>query len=215
MKWRIRNNCWLFVWACCLLIPAVAIAGAYEDVLNAVQAKDLDKVSQLLLRGMDVNTSDPAGNTLVMLAARNGDTPMLEFLLKNKPNILKKNKYGDTALLLAAFQGNLSNVKALVEAGADLEADGWTPLIYASFEGRSDVVAYLLTLDVDIDAQSDTGITALMAATRNNHVEVVKLLLDQEADIDLKNQNNQTALDMAIAAGYGDIVALLIVAGQH
>ena len=215
MKWCIRNNCWLLAWACCSLISAAAIAGAYEDMLNAVQAKDLDKVNQLLLRGMDINTSDPVGNTLIMLAARNGDAPMVELLLKSHPNILKKNKYGDTALLLAAFQGNLRNVKALVEAGADIEPDGWTPLIYASFEGWRDVVAYLLSQDVDIDAQSDTGFTALMAATRNNHVELVKLLLDQDADIDLRNQNNQTALDMAIAAQHVDIAALLKAAGEH
>jgi len=208
-------RCQLLVCFCCLLLPLPANAGAYEDMLGAVQARDVEKLSQLLRRGMDVNTTDPAGNSLIMLAARNGDFRTLEYLLKNNPNLHKQNKYGESAMLLAAFAGSLQSVKALVEAGAEIDPDGWTPLIYAAFEGHAAVVRYLLTLDIDIDAQSDTGITALMAACRNNRIEIVRILLEQDADLDLQNQSKQTALDLAVSGGYTDIVALLGTAGKQ
>lgn len=197
----------LFIGA--FLAPVVAFAGAYEDMLRAVSMRDADQVNQLLQRGMDVNTSDPMGNTLLMLAARNGDFQTLELLLRNRANVLKQNKYKDTALMLSAYQGNLQCVTALVEAGAEIDPDGWTPLIYAAFEGHAGIVRYLLTLNIDIDAQSDTGITALMAASRHNHLEIVKILLEHEADASLANQDHQTALDMAMKAGYPEIVTIL------
>jgi len=75
-----------------ILVPFVAIAGAYEDMLKAVNQRDSVKVSHLLQRGMDVNTTDPMGNTLLMLAARNGDFHILEVLLTNSANILKKKQ---------------------------------------------------------------------------------------------------------------------------
>ncbi|TRZ69129.1 MAG: ankyrin repeat domain-containing protein, partial [Rhodocyclaceae bacterium] len=73
------------------LLPVSASAGVYEDMLNAVKTKDIGKVSNLLQRGMDVNTSDPSGNSLLLLAAQNGDLAILELLLRNKANILTKN----------------------------------------------------------------------------------------------------------------------------
>ena len=190
-------------------MPCIAGAGAYEDMLSAVGMKDTDKVRRLLQRGMDPNTSDPIGNTLLMQAARNGDYQTLDLLLKNKANVLKVNKYRDSALMLAALNGCLPCVRALTEADAEIDPEGWTPLIYAAFEGHVDVVRYLLELDIDVDAQSDTGITALMAASRNNHVDIVKLLLERDADVFLKNQNDQTALDIATVAGNAEVAAAL------
>ena len=190
-----------------------AHSGAYDDMLKAVNTHDADQVSALLRRGMDVNTTDPDGNTLLMLAARNGDSQILEILLRNKPNILKINKYGDSALMLAALRGSLVNVKALVLAGSDTAPEGWTPLIYAAFEGHLEIVAYLLTLEIDIDAQSANGISALMAASRNGHLEIVGILLEQGADANLVNQDDKTALGMALARKHTDIVSLLQKAG--
>ena len=205
MKRRLR----ILLLIAVLISPVLAFAGAYEEMLSAVTMRDADKVGQLLQRGMDVNTSDRMGNTLLMLAARNGDIKTLDLLLRNRANILKKNKYMDTALMLASLQGCLQCVTALVQAGAEINPDGWTPLIYAAFEGHAGIVRFLLTLDIDVDAQSDTGFTALMAASRHNHLEIVKILLEHDADSSLTNQDNVTALDMAIKAGHSVMVTIL------
>lgn len=191
------------------------LAGVYDDMLNALTTKDVGQVRSLLLRGMDVNTTDQNGNSLLMLAAQNGDFPMLEMLLRNKPNILRKNKYGDSALMLAAIRGDLKSVVALVAAGAEIDPEGWTPLIYAAFEGQTEVVRFLLTLDIDIDAQAANGMTALMAAARNGNLEIVRILLEQEADVHLVNQDGKTALELARIGKHAEIVGLLENAGRR
>lgn len=186
-----------------------AYSGIYDDMLRAINLHDTVQVSILLRRGLDIDTTDPDGNTLLMLAARTGDNQTLEILLKNRANVLKVNKYGDSALMLTALHGDMQSVKALVAAGADPDPKGWTPLIYAAFEGRKEIVAYLLTLGIDINAQSANGISALMAASRNGHLEVVKLLLEQGADLSLVDQDGKTALEMALAGQHLEVANLL------
>ncbi|MCX7172498.1 MAG: ankyrin repeat domain-containing protein [Proteobacteria bacterium] len=195
------------------LIPGLAFAGVYDDILNAVSRQDVGKVSDLLKRSVDVNTTDQEGNSLLMQAARNGDFPILEILLRNKANVLSINKYGDSALMLAALQGQLRSVEALVAAGAELDPEGWTPLIYAAFEGHTEIVRFLLTQDIDIDAQAENGMTALMAGSRHGHLEIVKILLEHDADVNLVDQRSLTAKDMASKAGNVEVVDELVKAG--
>jgi ankyrin repeat protein len=204
-----------FTWILSLAMFSNAIAGAYEDMISAVNGKDTETVSRLLQRGMDVNTSDSLGNTLLMLAARNGDLPSLEILLRNKSNTLKQNSYKDTAILLAAARGHLQCVAALVDAGAEIDSPGWTPLIYSAFEGYADMVRYLLMRGANVNAQSETGMSALMVASRNNHIAIVRILLEKKADLGLINQQRQTALNMAEAAGNFEIARLLKDSENH
>lgn len=198
------------------LITGSAFAGVYDEMLNAVNNQDIGSVKDLLQRGVDVNTTDPEGNSLLMQAARNGDIPMLELLLTNKANVLSKNKYGDSALMLAALQGHLKSVVALASAGAEIDPEGWTPLIYAAIGGHAEILRFLLILDIDIDAQAENGLTALMAASRYGHLEIVQILLDHDADTSLVNQNDLTAKDIASKSGNMEIANRLapMVAGR-
>jgi ankyrin repeat protein len=53
-----------------LLLPALASAGAYEDMEEALISADTPWAIQLINRGMDVNSVDAAGNTLLMQAVQ-------------------------------------------------------------------------------------------------------------------------------------------------
>lgn len=196
---------WRFLTIATFLITGSAFAGVYDEMLNAINNQDIGSVKDLLQRGVDVNMTDPEGNSLLMQAARNGDIPILELLLTNKAKVLSKNKYGDSALMLAALQGHLKGVVALASAGAEIDPEGWTPLIYAAIGGHAEIVRFLLTLDIDIDAQAENGLTALMAASRYGHLEIVQILLEHDADTSLVNQNDLTAKDIASKAGNMEI----------
>jgi len=201
-----------------LICPVLASAGALDDLLKAVNNNETEVVVEFLQRGMDVNTVDVEGNTLLMLAVRKGNDPLVEFLINNRAGLLKKNKYGDSALMLAAVNGDINIVRKLVGAGVKADehrsGPGWTALIYAAFGGHAEIVRFLLENDADVDAQAGNGMTALMAACRNGHLEVVRLLLEYEADVDLLNQNNASALDLALANKHEKIAELLRVAGE-
>lgn len=206
---------WSFLILAVIQASSVAFAGVYEDMSNAVDLHDTGTVGDLLQRGVDVDTTDPEGTSLLMRAARNGDSSTLELLLRKRAKVLIRNKYGDSALLLAALRGHLRCVTLLVSAGAETDPEGWTPLIYAALEGHTEIVRFLLTLDIDIDAQAENGMTALMAASRNGHLEVVRILLEHDAAVGLVDQHNLTAIDLATRAGNREIADVLGRAGTH
>lgn len=96
----------------------MAIGGAYEDAMVAVRGERADIVVNLVRRGLDPNTADISGTTLLMVAARNGNAALLDFLLRSGANAMNQNMYGDTVIGLAALHGHERGVQRLGDAGA-------------------------------------------------------------------------------------------------
>lgn len=177
-------------------------AGAYEDIIVAANQSNTEVVVGLLNRGMDVNTADATGTTLLMIAARTGNELLLDFLLKNKSNILKKNKYGDSAIAIAAIGGRLDMVRKLADHGAEIDGSGsWSPLQYAAFGGRAEIIAYLVERGADVNRKAPNGQTALMLAVKQGHLAAIRGLLENRARVDLIDPDGNTALGLAIATG--------------
>jgi ankyrin repeat protein len=124
---------------------------------------------ELLDKGMDVNSVDPAGNTLLMQTVQRNNKDFFEHLLQRRARLNVRNRNGETALSLAAYKGNLPFVKRLVEAGADVNLYGWSPLIYASFNGHKTTVEYLLKQGRQRQCKTENGSTALLFAARFGH----------------------------------------------
>ena len=64
-----------------LLLPLTALAGAYEDMEEAMIRKDSASVIALLDRGMDVNTVSRTGDTLLIQAIRQEMPELVDKLL--------------------------------------------------------------------------------------------------------------------------------------
>ena len=84
----------------------------------------------------------------------------------------KANTDGCTPLLIAAYNGHLNVVQALVAAEADVDKaktdDGRTPLWTAAYEGHLDVVQALVAAKADVNKAAGEW-TPLRIATQNNH----------------------------------------------
>ena len=206
---RLARPLKLVFWMFCLGIACPAWSGVYDEILLAARDNRTEQVIDLVRRGMDPNTSDPSGTTLLMFAASNGNDLLLDFLLRNRVNPLKYNKYGDTALAVAALRGHLTIVKRLLEAGADQPGPGWTALQYAAFAGHTEVVRLLLTKKPDLDKRAPNRQTALMLAARHGHRDVVKLLIEADADMDLTDADGQSAMSLARQSGNTEIADYL------
>ena len=196
-----------------LLLPLGAVAGAYEDLEAALIRKDSAAVIELINRGIDVNTVDRAGNSLLIQAARQDIPELFEHLLQRRARLNTRNKNGETALSIAAYAGNMNYVKRLVEAGAEVSFYGWAPLTYAAFNGHAAIADYLLQRGAEIDATTENGSTALFFAARYGHLDVVKLLLKHQADVTKLNEVEETAVDWALKGRNTDIADLLRAAG--
>lgn len=197
-----------------VVVSGPAWAGAYEDIIVAANQNNTEAVVGLLNRGMDVNTADATGTTLLMIAVRTSNEELLDFLLRNKANVLKKNRFGDSALALAALAGHQGIVQRLLSIGAEIDSsNSWSALQYAAFGGHAGVIRYLAGHGADVNRKAPNGYTPLMLAAKQGHEEAVRALIDLRAQIDVKDQEGNTARKLALESGHSGIADLLKLAG--
>jgi ankyrin repeat protein len=177
----------------------LAVGDGQTPLMVAARTGSVPIVKTLLARGAKVNAQEGAfGQTAAMLAAieNHGDVVRLlaevgadldlaSYPIKTPEVKRDKNvavdaargsfpKGGMTALLLAARQGSLAGVRALVYAGADIDkpqADGITPLIMAVFNAHYDVAAALLDMGADPGRGDAANRTPLYMATDMHTLE--------------------------------------------
>ena len=129
-----------------------------------------------------------------------------------------------TALMLAAEEGHLALVEALLQRGAEVNAtvrdaadgdlDGATALMWASENGFPEVAAALLGAGAHVNARTRSGLTALMWACEDGHEAVVALLCSRGADVRAARwEDGHTALHEAARLGHAGIAWTLLHAG--
>ena len=115
-----------------------------------------------------------------MLAAFNGHTPVLQFLLEEGAEVEAKDVNGRTALMYASSGPFEEAVAFLLEHGAEVDVqgtlEGFTALMTAASEGLVEVVRLLLAHGADPSLVDKDGDTAASFARQNGHSEVVELL---------------------------------------
>jgi len=79
---------------------------------------------------------------------------------------------------------------------------GRTPLHYAAGDGKLDEVKALIAAGAEIDAREDTGqYTPLMfAAQRDDNIDIITALVEAGADVNLTNSNGETPLFILTAS---------------
>ena len=205
-----RNNIKKLFYLIALMVVSAARAGAYEDFFKAVELDNPRLLGAILAQGFDPNTLDPRGHTALYLALREGSTKAAETLVA-QPDIRidAENRYGETALMMAALKGRVDWCKRLIERGARVDKDGWTPLHYAAVGPEVATVRLMLDRGARVDPVAPDGSTPLMLAAREGAIDAVPLLLEHGADPRLRSKNGMTAADFAKAGGRDKLAAKL------
>lgn len=118
----------------------------------AIEEGKLDLVKVLLINNADSNYLNKDGQTILHIAAQNGDINLMEVICKFGKN-LKVNMvdaFGFTPLVFAVDKGNLTNIKMLVEIGADFmqqDPGGFSAFSIALLRGKTDIVNYFLSIN--------------------------------------------------------------------
>ena len=97
-------------------LSSTAPAGTYDDLIAAAKSGDAGAVEALIKRGADVDTTDPEGNSLLMLAVRDGHARLVDTLLAQRPKVNIRNSAGDSPLRLAALRGDVDPALAFPHA---------------------------------------------------------------------------------------------------
>ena len=76
-------------------------------------------------------------------------------------------------------------------------------------KGYLPMVELLVDQGARIDAQNETGMTALMYAAMFGHRQIVQFLVDKRAEITLRDAEGMTAGDYAAAKGFNEISVMI------
>ena len=117
----------------------------------------------------------------------------------------------DVDAVKALLQSGLST-----ETPIDYGEHSITPLIKAAWDGDEEIVKALLAAGAKVNAKAgDTGETALINAVSNKHTAIVETLLKAGADVTVKNKFDFNALNIAVAAGNQELAGLLLDHGAN
>jgi ankyrin repeat protein len=145
-------------------------------------------------------------------AIQRGAVSDVERLLKSGVSANAVNTEGTPALMAATLFGNARMVDLLLEHRADPNqagASATTALMWAVPDLAK--VRLLLARGANVNAQSETGRTALLvAASFPGTVDLLQLLLDHGADLRVQDRGGATALSLAVRSADSDVVRFLV-----
>eukprot|EP00961_Rhodomonas_salina_P287619 3886086-Rhodomonas_salina.1 len=169
-----------------------------------------------------------------MLAARSGtDEPnkrLVQWMVRERADVTKTNKFGQTALECAALLGNFDVVKLLLEAEANYDmdvskakagkGDGTTLLMCAAESGQEEMVKWLaMNQDIaDINQKTTSKKTLLQITAERGQLGLAQWLVAPEraerfksgpANPNQCNKDQETPLMMAASNGHEDFVTWL------
>jgi len=168
-------------------------------------------VQVLLEYGADPNAKDGYNRTPLDVALGE-QRPKVARLLRDNGAEANEDNSSTSPLHVASANGQLADVRVLLEKGADTNAKGngnETPLHCTSDEG---VALILLHYGADPNAQNSYNRTPLHLAMMKGCTKVAIVLLDRGASVDSRDSNERTPLYLASGMGYLDGIRLLL---QH
>lgn len=178
------------------------------------KALQSDMVEALVACGADVNARNPLKATPLMLVAgeRSAEPGAIRALLAAGADVNAVNYLEQTALMMAR-DGRIAQL--LLDAGAGVDAkavNAMTPLMYAAYEGNTDVAEVLLKGGADVNAHDNENYTPLILAA-NRNADLVRMLLDAGAGANAATRYSTTALHNAALRDDVVSVELLLAAG--
>ncbi|XP_055326162.1 ankyrin repeat and protein kinase domain-containing protein 1-like, partial [Sitodiplosis mosellana] len=146
------------------------------------------------------------------------DVSKIRSLISEGMNMSNKIDNGQTAMHIAAEEGNIGMIKLLLDDGVSPNiVDGHfsTPFHVTAQTGREDIAQILIESGAKINARNIQAWTPLHYAALWGHAKFIELLMSCGADVDVYDLNGCTPLHIAALNGKVDAVQRLIEFGAY
>jgi len=194
-----------------------------NSALHEASSKGFLEVVELLVEnGADILLLNGTDMTPIHLAARDGQTQIVEFLLAKVGKVPERILNDIMSVANMSSTGRPEIVEMLrkfrlqqVAPTTDgmKEADGI--LLEASESGDFDKVQKALESGANVEETDSRGMKAIIWAGLRGHFDIVKILLEKGADVNGTNTAEWTALMQASANGHVEIVKFLLEKGAE
>jgi ankyrin repeat protein len=194
-------------------------------LMEAARTGHLEIVTYLhSTKKADLDSLAGSGVSSLWLAASEGHSSVVSYLLSQGCDANNERTDGVTALMAASAGGHVEIVEALLKtsssSGAQVtvnnkDKEGITALISACENGSLPLIKLLLDAQAEVNTMSDNGFTPLIIASAHGHTEIVRLLLEFGAEMELEHPEGVTPLMYAAAGGFAETVSLLLEKDSH
>lgn len=190
-------------------------ASASEQLFQAIQSDDADRVQQLLDQQPDLARATNA----------DGLSPLIMALYFNRTAIAQQIQArvpADTLTIHeAAATGAVARVIELADADPSAvnswSPDGFQPLGLAAFFGQAEVVDALLPRGAEINtrARHRFGVAAINAALAGPKPDIARVLIAAGADVNATQNSGETPLHATAFHGSREMTTLLLEHGAN
>jgi ankyrin repeat protein len=176
------------------LLDAGALAEAVVSrgqtvLMTAARTGNPDVVAKLLDKGADVHArEDQQGETALMWAASENHAAVVRVLVARGADVNARSK----ALAFPRDRFGLEGVLTILPKGS------WTPLMYAARDGAPDAAKALIEAGAEINATDPDGTTPLVRAIWNSHYDTARVLIEAGANPNLVDGPGMGALYAAV-----------------
>jgi len=102
-----------------MLTPALCLADTADQLCDAAMGNDIQKVSELVSKGADVNAKSRYGLTPLQCAVWNNHIQLVKLLIEKGADVNEKLDNGETALSIAKSKNRREIEQLLIQAGAN------------------------------------------------------------------------------------------------
>ena len=114
-----------------------------RGVLELAREGQTHELAAVIDRGVPVNLTGGAGDSLLILAAYHGHPETVSMLLEHGADPNRVNDRGQTALGAAVFRQSTESVELMLDHGADVHAGGRSAAQIAAFFGLDEMASLL------------------------------------------------------------------------
>lgn len=198
-------------------ISAYAAPSDEAKLIQAAKTGNTKAIQDLLGQGLDINTQDSTGKTLLVLAASGGKYAAAELLIDKGANVDKFDKNGNTLLHYLAANSRkeaLALMKKAIDKGADIKYANFsktreTPAAIAINKGNIPSLELLIASGFGHDRYLN-NMPMIIYAYDAKQVKVVKFLAEKGASLDAENSSKESLLHLAVMKNDAATVQFLL-----